>query len=238
MTGDWITATATIIAAIIGVVGGVFIGRYGKEKRTARFILIPPNDLTRALRSLGDFEVRFGDFSTHELIAGGVRVENTGNVVLDEFRFKLTVPGTHTLALAQPVSRDASLTSGINVSSIDQFPATDPAFDIAIPFFNPGEVFIINALSDGPATACTVSCRLPAVTIEVVTREEILTRISRRAFIKGVLYSVLTTGLAVLIPILIVLYKGRQNKIETEPTSKLSKEIQKPPLPLEQNDKK
>lgn len=96
-------------------------------------------------------------------------MENTGNSTINDFRFQLTVPGVHNLALAQVSSDNAALTTGIRISSSGQYPATDPTFDVHVPFFNPKEDFRINMFFDDAMTTSIVSCRLPETSIEILT---------------------------------------------------------------------
>jgi hypothetical protein len=174
MTGDWVTATATIMAAIIGIVGGIFIGRIGRERRTIRFVLATPEDLAQGLRAQGSsFEVKLNNTTTQELIVAGVTVENIGNVVINDLAFDLVIPGKHSLAQAQANGDNKKLVSDVNINFKQGLPQTDPPFVVSVPYINPGESFKISAYFDGPPQRCTVACRLPGVKIMTETEEAI-----------------------------------------------------------------
>jgi hypothetical protein len=67
MHGDWVTATATVLAAVIGIFGGYLLAKYQREKRRLRFVVLAAQDLASSLRAHGDFEIKFADFSTRQL---------------------------------------------------------------------------------------------------------------------------------------------------------------------------
>jgi hypothetical protein len=167
--GDWVVALTGILGVILGVFGTAYFEYRRRTRKSAQFTMRMPEDLARVLRSHGNFEVKFEDLSTHELISAPVTVQNTGNVAINDFRFQLTVPGVHNLALAQASSDNPDLTAGIRITSSGQYPATDPTFDVHIPFFNPKENFRINMFFDGAMTTSIVSCRLPETSIEILT---------------------------------------------------------------------
>jgi hypothetical protein len=172
--GDMLVAAATILGAILGVAGAYLVEYFRKERRAVRFTLNSPEDLARALRERGNsFEVKVNDFSTHELIAAGVTVKNTGNTTINDLTFDLVVPGPHQLALAEIITDNVKLKSAISINFDSVLPPKDPLFRIAVPFFNPGETFKITTFSDGPENRCTVACRLPGVRIKTVTEEDV-----------------------------------------------------------------
>src|SRR5258708_3126657 len=151
MQGDWVTAIASIIAAMIGVLGGIFIGRIGRERRTVRFIITAPEDLAQGLRARGNsFEVKINNTVTQELIAAGLTVENIGNVVINDFKFDLIVPGTHLLAQAQATGDNVKLLSDVKIDFSSGLPQTDPVFSISVPYFNPGENSRLAPISTDP----------------------------------------------------------------------------------------
>src|ERR1017187_4682034 len=88
MHGDWVTAIATVLAAIIGVFGGYLLARYQREKRILRFTIMYTEDLAAALRVHGNFEIKFADFSTTELILSAITVRNLGNSSIKDIEFR------------------------------------------------------------------------------------------------------------------------------------------------------
>ncbi len=74
MHGDWVVGIATVLAAIIGVAGGYLLAKYQREKKILRFVVLNPEDLAASLRVHGDFEIRFADFTTTELMLSAVTV--------------------------------------------------------------------------------------------------------------------------------------------------------------------
>ena len=74
MHGDWVAATASVLAAVIGVVGGYLLARYQRQTRVLRFVTLETEDLAKTLREYGNFEIKFEDFSTTELILSAISV--------------------------------------------------------------------------------------------------------------------------------------------------------------------
>jgi hypothetical protein len=166
MHGDWVTATATILAAIIGVLGGYFLARYQRERRIVRFLLTDAEDLAAALRAYGDFEIKWSNFSTAELILTSIIVRNIGNQTLTNFSFVVKIPGNHSFAQINCASEAAALLSQISVSP-SVMGGLDPEFNVKLPFLNADETLRINALYSGKPSECEVICRLPDTTVQI-----------------------------------------------------------------------
>jgi hypothetical protein len=171
MHGDWVTAAATVLAALIGILGGYLLARYQRERRIVRFVTFDSEDLTAALREHGNFEIKWSNFSATELILSTIGVRNIGNRSLENFEFTLKIPGQHSFAQINFAGENAALLSQIAmVPPLAE--GTDPEFRIKLPFFNPDEGFRINALYSGKATACQINCRMPDTTIRIMTINE------------------------------------------------------------------
>lgn len=178
--GDLLVAICTIAGAFIGVLGTLLVEYFRSERKALRFVVEAPEDLAAALRSHGNsFELKVNDVATQTLIAAGVTVQNTGNVIITDLAFDVGIPGKHILVQAQPVSENKKLAGAIQID-----PAINPVrgleeqpfFKIALPFFNPGEAFKIATFYDGEMTRCTVDCRLPGVRIKTTTEEDVARR--------------------------------------------------------------
>jgi hypothetical protein len=109
MHGDWITATATVLAAIIGILGGYVLARYQREKRAIRFAVLDTEDLAIGLRAHGNFEIKFAHFSTTELILSTIVVSNVGNATIKDVEFSLKIPGDHPFARVTCASDNIAL---------------------------------------------------------------------------------------------------------------------------------
>jgi hypothetical protein len=174
MHRDWVTATATVIAAIIGIFGGYLLSRWQREKREVRFVLTETEDLAAALRQHGNFEIKFADFSTTELVLSTIAIRNLGNRSVENLQFSIKLPGKHSFAKINCASANTALTEQIVVSSPPN--GADQAFAVSLPFFNRGESFRINALYSGPAIDPQVICRLPDTNVSIVTFSELSRR--------------------------------------------------------------
>jgi hypothetical protein len=177
MQGDWVTATATIIGAIIGIVGTLITEHFRRERKSARFVIEAPEDLAAGLRSRGSsFELRVNQVSTQTLNAASVTVQNTGNVIINDFAFDVSVSGNHQLAQAQPSSENPKLASEIQIAQAVN-PIVDrqhePFFVVTLPYFNPGEIFKVTMFYDGDLTRCTINCRLPGLNTKVTSAEDV-----------------------------------------------------------------
>jgi hypothetical protein len=175
--GDWVTAIATILAAVIGICGGYLIARYQREKRTLRFTVMDTQDLAVGLREHGNFEIKFANFSTTELILSTIVVRNIGNSSIKDFQFTLKIPGEHPFAKITCAGNIHALAQQVNV--LPPASVTDPVFPVSLPFFNAKETFRINALYTGKPSQCEITCRLPDTTVEVLTLSE-LSRLNER----------------------------------------------------------
>jgi hypothetical protein len=170
MHGDWIAATATVLAAIIGIVGGYLLARYQRETKMLRFVVMNTEDLASTLREHGDFEIKFKDFSTTELVLSSITVRNTGNSSLRDIAFTLKIPGNHPFA---------QIKSG-----------NDPEFPVSLPFFNAGESFRINALYTGKPSRCEIICRLPDTIVQIYSASEFYRMTDRRNIWKTILTAI------------------------------------------------
>jgi hypothetical protein len=160
MHGDWVTAIATVLAAIIGVLGGYLLARYQREKRAVSFLVTDTEDLAAALREHGNFEIKFAHFSTTELILSTITVRNTGNASIKDFQFSVKIPGEHHFAQVNCASDTPAL--ALQVKVLPPVPGgIDPIFPVSLPFFNANESFRINVLYSGKPSQCGVTCRLP-----------------------------------------------------------------------------
>jgi len=176
MHGDWVTAIAAIIGAIIGVAGTLIIEYFRTERKAVRFIIDTPEDLAAALRSHGSsFELKVNNVATQTLVAAGITVQNTGNVIITDFTFDVGIPGGHALAQAQPVSENMKLAGAIRIDQgVNPVRGLEhqPLFAVSLAYFNPGETFKVATFYDGDMTRCTVDCRLPGVKIKMTTQED------------------------------------------------------------------
>jgi hypothetical protein len=179
MHGDWVTAIATVFAAIVGTGGGFWLARYQRERRAVYIVAFDPEDLAASLREHGNFEIKWSNFSTTELILTTIGVQNVGNKTLEDFELEVKIPGQHTFAQVNCAGNNTALVSQIVVSPATAG-GTDPEFKIKLPFFNPEEGFRLNALYSGTAASCKVNCRLPGTTVRFVTFSEFDTQSARR----------------------------------------------------------
>lgn len=114
---DWGTAIATIVGAIIGVLGTLFVEYFRAERRRIRFIVLQPEDLAKALRSHGSsFEVKINNVSTQTLIAAGIAVQNFGNVIINDLKFDIIIPGLQNIMQVQAISDNPKLASAVGIS--------------------------------------------------------------------------------------------------------------------------
>jgi hypothetical protein len=180
--GDLLVAICTIAGAVIGVVGTLLVEYFRRERKAVRFVLQAPEDLAAALRSHGNsFELKVNDVATQTLIAAGVTVQNTGNVIITDLMFDVGIPGKHILAQAQAVSENKKLVAAVQIDeAVNPVLGLEeqPFFKISLPFFNPGETFKIATFYDGEITPCTIDCRLPGVKIKTATEEDVRRRIA------------------------------------------------------------
>jgi hypothetical protein len=189
MHGDWIAATATVLAAIIGIFGGYLLARYQREKRAIRFAVMDTEDLAVGLREHGNFEIKFADITTTELILSSVTVRNIGNASISGVTFTIKIPGNHPFAQINCASSNPALAAQIHV--LPPLGGIDPLSVISLPFFNPNETFRVNALYTGKPSHCEVTCRLPDTTVQVLSLSE-LYRLNERRNI----WKTISTGFA------------------------------------------
>ena len=200
MHGDWLVALATVIAAIVGVVGGYFLARYQRERKILRFVIRDPVDLAATLRGHGNFEIKFKDFSTTELILSTVESLNIGNASIKDIRFSLKLPGEHPFVLINCSSQNRALAEQVDISS----PALgetsiDRVFPGALPFLNTGESFTLNVLYTGKPSQCEVTCRVPDTTVGVYTFSMLSGLYDRRNRRNVVLTGLITAAFASLL---------------------------------------
>jgi hypothetical protein len=174
MQGDWVVAIATVLGAIIGALIAIVIWYFNKDRSLVRFILNEPQDLAAPLRSQGNFEIKFGDHTTCELVSAGAMVENIGNTVIKDFECEIVITGIHNLCLAGVVTTDDKLRSAVKISFAEGLPQQDPCFKITTAYFNPGESFQIRTLADGVAQFSKVTCRLPSLRIKFANETDVL----------------------------------------------------------------
>jgi hypothetical protein len=168
MNGDWLVALATLLAAIIGVLGGYVLARYQREKKALRFVVMDAEDLAAALRVHGNFEIKFADFSTTELSLSTVRVRNVGNSSIRDIQFSIKIPGNHRFAQVNSGGKTPGVPSPVEVAVSPPAEGTlDPIFRMFVPFLNVDESFRINALYAGQPSQCEVICRLPDTTVQI-----------------------------------------------------------------------
>jgi hypothetical protein len=180
MHGDWITATATVLAAIIGILGGYLLAKYQREKRTLRFIVMKSQDLASSLRAHGDFEIKFAHFSTKELILSTISVRNSGNCSIRDLAFSLKIPGDHPFSQITCASDNLAIAEQVTVDAPTNRGGTDPTFAVSLPFFNANESFSLNALYSGTRSNCEITCRLPDTTVEIFSVYELYRANNRR----------------------------------------------------------
>lgn len=174
MQGDWVVAIATALGAIIGALITILIWYLNKDRSLVRFILNEPQDLAAPLRSQGNFEIKFGDRTTRELVSAGATVENIGNTVIKDFECEIVITGIHNLCLAEVVTGDDKLRSAVQISFAQGLPQQDPCFKITTAYFNPRESFQIRTLADGVAQPSKVTCRLPGLRIKFANETDVL----------------------------------------------------------------
>jgi hypothetical protein len=197
MHGDWVTATATVLAAVIGILGGYLLARYQREKRVLRFAIMDTEDLAVGLREHGNFEIKFAHFSTTELILSTIVVRNIGNSSIRDIEFSIKIPGEHPFAQINCASSNPALASQVKVLP-PSAGGTDPIFPVSLPFFNANETFRINALYVGKPSQCEVTCRLPDTTVEIYTLSELYRMSDRRSRWKFFLTVLAALGAATL----------------------------------------
>jgi hypothetical protein len=177
MQGDWITAVATVIGAVIGIIGTLLVEYFRKERKSILFVIDAPEDLAEALRSHGStFELKVNNVATQTLNAAGITVQNVGNIIIRDLTFDVTIPGEHLVAQAQAVGENPKLVSAVKILQsanpiIGQ--GNVPYFTISLPYLNPGETFKVTTFYDGSPIRCTVDCRLPGVRIKTVSQEDL-----------------------------------------------------------------
>ena len=182
MQGDWITAIASIVAAIIAVILTYIFEGFRRGRSSLRFVVHNAQDLTRALRSHGkSFEVKFNDAAIQQLILRTITVQNAGNTIIEDVRFEIVIDGRHQLALAEAASKNLQLRSDITIESDDGPFQIDPIFKISMPYLNAKESFEIKLFHDGKIEQCFVHCRLPGVTTAVLTGDDLDRRRYRKA---------------------------------------------------------
>lgn len=174
MQGDWVVAIATVLGALIGALITTVIWFLNKERSLVRFILNEPQDLAAPLRAQGNFEIKFGDRTTRQLVSAGATVENIGNTVIKDFEYEIVISGIHNLCLAEVVTSDDKLRSAVTISFAQGLPQQDPCFKITTAYFNPGESFQIRTLADGVAQLSKVTCRLPGLRIKFANETDVL----------------------------------------------------------------
>jgi hypothetical protein len=174
MHGDWVVAIATVIGAVIGALIAVVVWYLSKDRRRVRFVLNEPQDLAAPLRAKGNFEIKFGDRTTRELVSAGTMIENMGNTVIKDFECEIVIPGTHNLCLAEVLTSDDKLRSAVNITFAEGLPQQDPWFKIKMAFFNPGESFHVRTLADGVMQPSNITCRLPGLRTKIVNEGDVL----------------------------------------------------------------
>ncbi|MBB4379382.1 hypothetical protein [Bradyrhizobium sp. SBR1B] len=179
MHGDWVAATASVIAAIIGVVGGYFLARYQRERRHLRIVTMETEDLSATLRQHGDFEFTFNRYTTSELILSTLSVRNMGNRSLSDVLFSVKLPGRHPFAKASCFSDDKALASEVAIVRVA--PDEDsPEFFVKLPYFNVRERFHLKILYNGGVSNLEIACRLPDTEVEISTAAEQYQKMDRR----------------------------------------------------------
>jgi hypothetical protein len=208
MHGDWLVAFATIVAAIIGVLGGYFLARYQREKKILRFVVMDPEDLAASLRVHGNFEIRFADFITTELMLSAVTVRNLGNSSIKNIEFTVKIPGEHHFAQVNRSGKWPGMPTQVEVAvSQPAEAALDPIFQMSIPFLNAGEFVRINALYTGQSAQCEVTCRLPDTTVEVHTLPELYRIEERRSRWKLLFMLLAAFGTSIVFTLALYLFK-------------------------------
>jgi hypothetical protein len=208
MHGDWITATATVLAAVIGIVGGYILAKYQREKRILRFVVMKPQDLAASLRAHGDFVIKFAEFSTRQLVLATVSVRNTGNCSIKDLVFNLKIPGDVPFSHITCSSDNMTIAEQVTVGSEGRT-GNNPAFAVSLPFFNANESFLLNVLYSGKSSECEIACRLPDTTVEVLTVHELYRANDRHNF----WMTVFTVALAAIVGTIFALAAGLIGKV-------------------------
>jgi hypothetical protein len=197
MHGDWVTATATVLAAVIGISGGYLLAKYQREKQKMRFVVMKPQDLASSLRAHGDFEIKFADFSTRELVLSTVLVRNNGNCSIKDLVFNLKISGDLPFSHITCSSDNMTIAEQVTVNAPAGRTGSNPVFVVSLPFFNANESFHLNVLYSGKSSECEIACRLPDTTVEVLTVHELYRANNRRNIWKTV-FTVALGALAAL----------------------------------------
>ncbi|MCP3444081.1 hypothetical protein [Bradyrhizobium sp. CCGUVB14] len=171
------------------------MARYHREKRLLRFVLMDVDDLSSTLRQHGNFEFKFKDYTTSQLMLSTITVRNTGNCSLRDISITVKLPGYHPFAQISCSSDSEALASEVRVTALPTN-GTSPEFAATLPFFNPNERFSFKILYDGPSSVCEISCRLPDTAVSVLTVSDLIRLNSRRDRWKTLTSMLLAAALA------------------------------------------
>ncbi len=216
MHGDWVTAIASIIAAVLGCFITYVFDRYRATKKSLRFIVRPPERISQELKRHGTFiEVKIGDAILKNLNVATVTVRNASNVPLENISFDLVFPGDHPVALADRVTSDDKLREAIKIDFDPQASPTNKRFTISLPFFNKGETFDLKTFYDDPPDAPRIECRLADIETRIETAEEFRAKEARGRRTAMIAASALTLLSAIVFMwSLVADLRGRQREAE------------------------
>ncbi len=137
----FITVFGPIIGALIGAAVTYFLV---VKRKKVQFSVIESEDITLPVqREQRNIVFKIGDREMLNLNRASIFVKNAGNSTIENFDFKIEIPGDHGHTLTDKITKDEHLRRGIDVEPIKQAIPLSSAFQVKVPFFNAKEMFEI-----------------------------------------------------------------------------------------------
>jgi hypothetical protein len=153
-----------IIGGVLGAAIGAIITYVVVVKRKAVVIRIAASeDITRPLLGENDFMIfKIGDRELLNLNRAEISVRNTGSAAIKDFTFEIAVPGSPKNCIAKVATQNDNVGHAVEVKR-----KGTAIFDVAMPFFNAKESYVIAVFFDGKVEHCKVRCRIEDVSAKI-----------------------------------------------------------------------
>jgi hypothetical protein len=153
-------------AVITATVASLVTYKFTVARKTVVFTTFVERDLTRLLKTQHlQYKLTIEDIPIDQLMAQEVVVVHKGNRAVTHFEFFLTLHGEAKLFSVAPLRTERNLADDIEIKENLINHSASRSCSVSMPFFNPGERFIVRILHNGDAEGARIDCRLPEVKV-------------------------------------------------------------------------
>jgi hypothetical protein len=156
-----------IVGALISAtVASVVTYKFSIARKKVLFTIFTGGDLTILLKLQHiQYKLSIEDIPIEQLMVQEIFVVNIGNRAIADFAFFLTLRSESKLFSVVPFRTERNLAKDIQIKKNSVNPPASRSCSVSMPFFNPGERFIVRILFNGDAAGARIDCRLPEVKV-------------------------------------------------------------------------